>query len=84
LQGIQQYAKATVYAEGCGITSKDKLGIAKACDVAKSAQVTIIIAGLTVDVEGEGNDRASLTWPGVQVWLRCCVVLCCVSGYVCC
>jgi len=64
-QAINKFAQVN-YAQGCTVTGNDTSGFAAACTAAKGGSATIIIAGLTNDVEHEGIDRTVLTWPGVQ------------------
>jgi len=63
--GISKFTQVN-YAQGCTVTGTDTSGFAAACTAAKTAKATIILAGLTNDVEHEGIDRTVLTWPGVQ------------------
>jgi hypothetical protein len=65
LTAIGKFSNPT-YAQGCTVTTMDTSGFAAACTAAKGGKATIILAGLTNDVEHEGIDRVSLTWPGVQ------------------
>jgi len=66
-----------VYARGSdNIDSKNTSGIQAACDLANSAEATIIIAGLDQTQERESYDRDFITWPGVQEQLILKVASC--------
>jgi beta-glucosidase len=59
------------YARGCEVQGNSTEGFAEAVEVARKAQVAIVVvgdkAGLTDDcTSGEARDRAVLTLPGVQ------------------
>ena len=64
------------YAKGCEINNQDKTGFAKAVQIAKSADVAIVVVGeqarreggknLPQPTDGEGYDVASLDLTGVQ------------------
>jgi beta-glucosidase len=59
------------FERGCGLTDDDRGGIAAAVELAREAEVAILVvgdkAGLTTDcTSGESRDRASLDLPGVQ------------------
>ncbi|QZE15313.1 glycoside hydrolase family 3 C-terminal domain-containing protein [Halosquirtibacter laminarini] len=84
LEGLKKYVDADriLYTEGCGLTSLDHSGFAKAVENAKKSDVAIVVVGGTsatlsgvgwgggtseVNTCGEGFDRASLGLPGVQL-----------------
>ncbi|MEO6916979.1 MAG: glycoside hydrolase family 3 C-terminal domain-containing protein [Chitinophagaceae bacterium] len=79
LQGIKNRAGSgieIIYAKGTTIISRKdstealvqetKRQFQQAVDVAKKADVVIVFAGTTLDVEAEGRDRNSLGLPGAQ------------------
>jgi beta-glucosidase len=80
LQGIRAATSAEVlYTRGSGIQSKDTSGFAEAVEIAKRADVAIVVVGLSQAVEGEegqeegvevgeksSGDRFDITLPGVQ------------------
>lgn len=68
-----------LYARGCGITSRDTGGFAEAVEIARRADVVVMVIGLSQAVEGEEGqeegveggqkstgDRVSIDLPGVQ------------------
>jgi len=54
-------------AMGCNVACQDDSGFATAINVAKSADVVIVVVGLDEGQEGEGHDRTVLTLPGKQL-----------------
>ncbi len=60
-------SKITIdYAEGCKVVGDDKSGFNRAVEVAKSADVAIVVVGESRNMSGEASSRASLDLPGVQ------------------
>jgi beta-glucosidase len=62
------------YAKGCDVLSDSTAGFAEAVEIAKRAELVILVvgdkAGLTDDcTSGEARDRASIDLPGVQAEL---------------
>ncbi len=69
LEGIRnKLGKSTeiFFEEGCSITGDKKEGFAKAVELAKESDVTIVVVGENRDMSGEANTRATLDLPGVQ------------------
>ncbi|MBT1280218.1 glycoside hydrolase family 3 N-terminal domain-containing protein [Thermoanaerobacter sp. CM-CNRG TB177] len=74
LQGIKEKVSPktkVIYAKGCDVISDDTAGFNKAVEIAKQADVAIVVvgdrAGLTDGcTSGESRDRADLNLPGVQ------------------
>jgi beta-glucosidase-like glycosyl hydrolase len=54
------------YAAGVAINSTDTSGIAAAEAAARSADATLVVAGLDLSLEREGLDRTDLLLPGAQ------------------
>ncbi|KAJ0980001.1 hypothetical protein J5N97_015475 [Dioscorea zingiberensis] len=66
MDGLSQYAQV-VYEAGCGdVECKNDSLIWPAVKAAKSADATVIVTGLNLDIESEGNDRSDLELPGYQ------------------
>ncbi|GMA64985.1 glycoside hydrolase family 3 C-terminal domain-containing protein [Alicyclobacillus fastidiosus] len=74
LESIQEKVNGRVqvaYAEGCSVTGSDESGFTTALDIARDADVAIVVvgdkAGLTDDcTTGESRDRATLGLLGAQ------------------
>lgn len=74
LEGIRNtVSKETnvLYAQGCDTIGEDKSGFDKAIEIAKSADVSIVVLGGSSgfspnDTSGEGRDTSDLNLPGVQ------------------
>ncbi|UOF88708.1 glycoside hydrolase family 3 C-terminal domain-containing protein [Fodinisporobacter ferrooxydans] len=74
LEGIQEKVAAdtkVLFAQGCNVTGDDVEGISEAVEIAKQADIAIVVvgdkAGLTDScTTGESRDRADLNLPGVQ------------------
>jgi len=74
LEGVKKkVTKETeiLYEEGCDVTGESKEGFKKAVEIAKKAEVAIVVvgdkSGLTKDCTvGEARDNANLKLPGVQ------------------
>ena len=59
------------YAQGCDVTEESKAGFAEAVEIARRAEVAVVVvgdkSGLTPNcTSGEARDRAGLGLPGVQ------------------
>ena len=54
------------YVQGAAVDGNDTSGFDQAVALAKAADVTIYMGGLTERQESEGHDRDVLSWPGVQ------------------
>ena len=92
IQSAVSDATAVQYAKGCGILSDDTGGFDEAVEIAKNADVAIVIAGDQSGLGkgstvGESIDSATLNLPGVQQALLDAihatgtpVVLVCVTG----
>jgi beta-D-xylosidase 4 len=68
LDGVLQYTSAHLLQVEAGVTvaGNSTRGIPAAVGAARNCSVTVIVAGLDGTVEGEGLDRTSLQWPGMQ------------------
>jgi beta-glucosidase len=74
LQGIGETVSATTriqYAKGCDVLGNDTSGFAEAVNIAKQAEVAIVVVGdksglAKGSTTGEAIDRAELDLPGVQ------------------
>lgn len=74
LEAIEQKVSENTriyYAKGCEILGDDKKGFSKAIEIAKKAEIAILVvggkSGMTKDcTSGEYRDRTRLTLPGVQ------------------
>lgn len=74
LEGIQERVSPrtrVLYAKGCEITGEDRSGIAAAVEIARQAQVAVLVVGEKSglgpsDTTGEGRDVADLELTGVQ------------------
>ena len=59
-------AKVT-YTQGCTMTgAKDQTQFDQAVNLAKNASVAVVVVGTDESTAGEGNDRSSISLPGVQ------------------
>ncbi|MDZ7357605.1 MAG: beta-glucosidase BglX [candidate division KSB1 bacterium] len=54
------------YAQGCPIEGKSGSGISKAVQLAKNAEVAVLVVGESEALSGEASSRASLDLPGDQ------------------
>jgi beta-glucosidase len=69
LAGIRRRAGANVavtYAKGSAVTGTEKGGFTEATDIARRADVVIVVVGERAEETGEAASRASLDLPGVQ------------------
>jgi beta-glucosidase len=67
----ERFGGAVSYTRGCDVNTSDRSGLAEAVEVARAADVAVLVmgdkAGLGEDcTSGEFRDRASLDLPGVQ------------------
>ena len=70
LDGIRKAAGSPTevrYAEGCGVYELSTDGIAEAVEIARNADVAVLVLGESVDVCTEGTDQSDLELPGVQM-----------------
>ncbi|HEY6107704.1 MAG TPA: glycoside hydrolase family 3 N-terminal domain-containing protein [Gemmatimonadales bacterium] len=77
LAGIRERAGAGVtvlHAAGTGVTDGDTSGIAAAVDLARRADVTVLVVGEADTMSGEAGSRARLDLPGAQEQLQQAVV----------
>jgi beta-glucosidase len=67
LDGIRATrGNATLYSKGADVTSDATDGIAPAVEVARQADVVILVLGESADMSGEAASRSSLDLPGQQ------------------
>jgi len=64
--GIKSYAKNVTFAEGCNVECKSTGGFEEAIQIAKTADVAVVIVGLDGSQEKEAKDRVHLVLPGYQ------------------
>jgi len=55
-----------LYSKGCGIDDENKEGFSEAREIAKKADVAIIIVGESRNMSAEAASRTSLSLPGIQ------------------
>ncbi len=67
-EGLLEYMdkENILYAKGCDIASNDKNGINEAINVAKKADVIIMVLGEHYHMSGEAASRTSIKLPGYQ------------------
>ena len=66
LDGLSKYGKVS-YASGClNNACADDNGFPEAVNLAKEADVTVMVMGLSQAQESEGHDRTSIAMPGKQ------------------
>jgi beta-glucosidase len=58
--------KSVTYAQGCSVKGTSTAGFAEALEIAKNADVVVLVCGTDLSVADEGTDRTSLDLPGVQ------------------
>jgi hypothetical protein len=68
ITGLSSYAAVT-YVQGTGISNNNKTGFAAAISAASTADATILVVGLDMTQESEGNDRTIVALPGSQLQL---------------
>ncbi|KAF8013718.1 hypothetical protein BT93_I1551 [Corymbia citriodora subsp. variegata] len=67
LQGLQKYVRTVSYEPGCAnVICSNKSLFAAAVKIASTADVVVVVVGLSLSVENEGLDRVNLTLPGLQ------------------
>ncbi|KAH7676325.1 Xylan 1,4-beta-xylosidase protein [Dioscorea alata] len=67
VDGLKKYGANIVYETGCGdVHCRNTTFIWPAVRAARKADATVIITGLNLDIEAEGNDRVDLELPGYQ------------------
>jgi hypothetical protein len=54
---------------GCGISDPDQSGFPAALDAAGAADIVVLMMGIDGSIEGEDEDRTTITLPDVQVQL---------------
>lgn len=55
------------YAPGCkDVKCTDDSGFSDAVKAANSSDLVVYVGGISKAIEGEGNDRANITLPGLQ------------------
>ena len=54
------------YAEGCSVNNADESRIAEAADLARRANVAIVVVGTDLSISDEGRDRRDIGLPGAQ------------------
>ncbi len=57
------------YAMGCDVRADDRSGFKKALNIARKADLVLMIIGESADMSGEAHSRTDLDLPGVQVEL---------------
>lgn len=67
LFGAQLQDFTVNYAEGTKVDTDDEGGFDEAVKVAEEADVVVFVGGISGEIEGEGNDRTSISWPGNQL-----------------
>ncbi|KAL0490275.1 hypothetical protein AKO1_006463 [Acrasis kona] len=66
LEGIRSDFQKVSHAKGCDVNSNDTTHFAEAIDLAKSSDVVVYVGGIDQQIESEGLDRKSISFPGVQ------------------
>jgi beta-glucosidase len=69
LEGVKNRVRPPTvvrYAQGSTVTGTERSGFAEAVDVARRADLVIVVVGERADETGEAASRASLDLPGVQ------------------
>ena len=69
-----RWAGDVAFARGCEVMQEDRTGLAAAVDVARDADVAVVVVGdkaghFKQGTVGEGTDRSELSLPGVQAEL---------------
>lgn len=65
-EGFEARGAHFSYAKGCEIEENNKEGFEKALQVAKNADVIVLVAGETEDMSGEAASRTSISLPDIQ------------------
>lgn len=73
------------FATGCDdVKCTSSSGFASAVAAAKSSDFVVYVGGISRTIEGEGNDRSSISLPGLQNNLISMCVMCVIDwGEVC-
>eukprot|EP00301_Raphidiophrys_heterophryoidea_P004573 c11982_g1_i1.p1 GENE.c11982_g1_i1~~c11982_g1_i1.p1 ORF type:complete len:491 (+),score=132.50 c11982_g1_i1:1096-2568(+) len=66
LTAISAFANNLEYAEGCDVFCNTTEGFAEALHIAASADVVVMVVGLSTAIEAEKLDRVNITMPGNQ------------------
>ncbi|WOL06056.1 putative beta-D-xylosidase 6 [Canna indica] len=70
LEGIQYYVPGTTFAAGCiDMPCQTMDGFQEAANIAKKADIVVVVAGVNLTEETEDLDRVSLFLPGKQMEL---------------
>lgn len=69
LEGLKAKIPGFLVAKGCDVRSSDRAGFKNAVEVARQADVVIMVMGESDDMSGEAASRADINLPGVQVEL---------------
>ncbi|CAL9051761.1 unnamed protein product [Musa banksii] len=68
LEGLRSYVPRTTFAAGCmDMPCETTVGFEEAVDIAKDADIVVMVAGLNLTEETEDLDRHSLLLPGKQM-----------------
>ncbi|XP_072987195.1 probable beta-D-xylosidase 6 [Typha latifolia] len=68
LNGVQAYVPKTLFATGCvDVPCNSTDGFDEAINIAREADVVVVVAGLNLTEETEDHDRVSLLLPGKQM-----------------
>ncbi|WP_163514817.1 glycoside hydrolase family 3 N-terminal domain-containing protein [Gelidibacter japonicus] len=67
-EGLQEYLKDSqmLYAKGCELEKDDESGFQEAIDVAKKADVVLLVMGESYHMSGEAASRTDIRIPGIQ------------------
>ncbi|RXJ51447.1 beta-glucosidase BglX [Gelidibacter gilvus] len=67
-EGLQEYLKDSqiFYAKGCDIEKDDESGFQEAIEVAKKADVVLLVMGESYHMSGEAASRTDIRIPGIQ------------------
>jgi len=65
-----------MYSKGCDVNSEDTSLFNESCAISKNASTIILVVGLNQSIEQEGQDRVTISFPGVQQLLIDKVVTC--------
>ncbi|KAK3267205.1 hypothetical protein CYMTET_24229 [Cymbomonas tetramitiformis] len=66
LDGIRGFFPTAVYAQGCGVSSMNRSGLAAARQAAATADVVVAVMGIDQSQEHETGTRESISLPGLQ------------------
>lgn len=67
-EGLQEYLEDSqmLYAKGCELEKDDESGFQEAIDVAKKADVVLLVMGESYHMSGEAASRTDIRIPGIQ------------------